>query len=324
MSQSALYSKQQAAKANLTLERLGLSSWASSEVKNLQIKVGAKADGWFGPKSIKAWKAWAKKHDPNPVTGEGFKQGHAIINGKSHEPPKGLKYVNHLEPGGIPAQLDDTSARKREVTQFILHRGWAGSYKPGRNFAAKTEETLDQRGLSTSHSMDIDGTIYQHFDPAIRRGRHATWHNVQSDSLDIGGPFEQKRTPAPGQEKMTFKAAIRGKDTPPLARPYGIVRCWSLTPEQEEALKLFIPWWCKLRNIPLTACTDLRCMRVETGSKALQDPVTNVKGVLAHGTVGGAGRRVDGFLPLTVLKAAQDAGECLGIRWRSAEDFFDT
>lgn len=326
MSQSALYSKTQAAKANLTLDRLGLASWDKDDVKALQAKVGAKpVDGWLGPKSIKAWKAWAKKHDAKPVSdpvATEVKAGYAVIDGEMFAAPAGLKYINHLEPGGIPAQFDDTSDRKgRPVTQFVLHRGWSGSYKEGRNFAAKTEATLDARGLSGSHSMDIDGTIYQHFDVGPRRGRHATYHNVQSDSLDIGGPFTQKTTPAPGQKKLTFKAAIGRKNDgkPPLARSYGTVKCWSLTPEQEDALALFLPWWCKLRGIPLTACEDLRTFRL-SGGLGTKDPVTNVVGILAHGQISGPGRRVDGFLPLLALRERDDTG----IEWRSGEDFFLT
>lgn len=331
MSQSALYSERQAKHSNLTLERLGISSWEADEVKKLQAKIGAKpVDGWFGPKSVRAWKRWAKKHDPNPSNkgqethiddpSKPVQAGQAIINGKGYDVPPGLKYVNHLEKGGIPAQLDDTSPRKVKVTQFVLHRGWAGSYKAGRNFAAKTEQTLDARGLSGTHSMDIDGTIYQHFDVGTRRGRHATHHNIQSDSLDIGGPFSQKRTPAPGQVKVTFKAAIAGKSTPPLKRRYGSVKCWDLTPEQKEALAIFIPWWCELRGIPLTACEDWRTMRLGHGN-GRKDPVTNVKGILAHCQISGPGKRVDGILPLIALKEREDD---INIRWRSAEDFFDT
>ncbi len=323
MSQSALYSAREAAKANLTLARLGLSSWDKAEVKTLQIKVKAKpVDGWFGPKSIAKWKKWARKYDSRPVRPrplESPKAGVAIINGEHFTAPPGLKYINHTEPGGIPAQIDDTSKRTRPVTQFVLHRGWAGGYKPGRNFAERTEATLDARGLSGSHSMDIDGTVYEHFDVGLRRGRHATHHNVQSDSLDIGGPFSQRHKPAPGQVKITFKAAIGRKNDgkPPLARRYGTVRCWTLTPAQEEALKLFIPWWCKLRGIPLTACEDWRTMRI--GGVGRKDPVTNVKGILAHAQISGPGSRVDGILPLIVLKDSD-----VPVVWRAAEDFFNT
>ncbi len=325
MSQSALYSEREAKKANLSLSRLGLSSWDKANVKALQAKVGARpVDGWFGSKSVKAWKSWARKHDAKPVhcpdPSAHVHAGHAIIDGQEHEAPKGLKYVNHMEPNGIPAQFDDTSTRTRQVTQLVLHRGWAGSYKPGRNFAAKTEETLDARGLSGTHSMDIDGTIYQHFDAGPRRGRHCTYHNVQSDSLDIAGPFDWARKPAPGQKKLKFKAAIGRKNDgkPPLARGYGSVKCWTLTPEQEAALILFIPWWCKLRGIPLTACEDWRTFRL--GGAGRSDPVTNVKGILAHTQISDPGRRVDGLLPLIVLK---DAGPSTGISWRTGEGFFD-
>lgn len=320
--QSALYSEKHARSVNLSLDSLGIPSWSAEDVSSLQIKVGAKpVDGWFGPKSVKAFKTWKRKHAPvfvhcTPSTL--VRPGQAVINGKGHTPPAGLKLVNHIEEGGIPAQLGDTAERKRPVTQFILHRGWAGGYKPGRNFAAKTEETLDARGLSSSFSMDIDGTIYQHFDVGTRRGRHATYHNVQSDSLDIGGPFSWGRKPAPGQEKFVLKMAIgRTKDTkPPLARAYGTVKCWSLTPEQEQAVLLFVPWWCELRGIPMRACSDWRSMRV--GGLGLEDPVTGVTGILAHMQVSGPGRRVDGVLPLIALEESD-----VDIEWRPSKKFFD-
>lgn len=329
--QSEIYSEKQAKHSNLTLARLGLTSWSEEEVRALQQKVGASpADGWFGPKSVAAWKKWARKHDARP-SNQGQENdiadpakpvwaGQAIINGKGYDAPPGLKYVNHLEPGGVPAQLDDTSLRTRPVTQFVLHRGFEGSYNPKYNYAAKTEMVLDARGLSGTHSMDLDGTIYQHFDVGTRRGRHATYHNVQSDSLDIGGPFSIDRKPSPDQVRGDFKAAISGKSLPPMARKYGQVKCWDLTPAQKEALAIFIPWWCKLRGIPLTACEDWRCFRLGHGA-GQADPVTNVKGILAHTQISGPGARVDGILPLIALKAK---GDSTGIRWRSGDEFFNT
>ncbi len=327
--QSALYSEREAHKANLTLASLGLPSWDEMPVKELQLKVGAKpVDGWFGQGSIKAWKKWAKKHQPNPVCKpDGYdpqvlKQdaGCAIVKGVSYKAPAGLVLVNYLEPNGIPAQMDDTSERKHKVTQFVLHRGWAGSYNPKYNFAAKTEDTLDARGLSSTFSQDIDGIIYQHFDPAIRRGRHATHHNVQSDSLDVGGPFTQNRKPAPGQEKITLRMAIgrSGDGLPPLVRKFANVKCLSMPEAQIAALAIFLPWWCKLRGIPLTACEDWRCFRL-SGHMGLKDPVTNVKGILAHTQISDPGGRVDGILPLHHLK---ERGVNLG--WRNGADFFKT
>jgi len=321
MSQSALYSASQARKANLTLERLGIASWDESEVQALQKKVGAKpTDGWFGPKSITAWKTWERRngfpHAGPPTPGL---EGCVIIDTEPHVPPKGVRVVNHMEEGGIPADDRDTSPRKHAVTQFVLHRGAEG-HRRGENYAQATERILDARGLSTTFSMDIDGIIYQHFDPAIRRGRHATHHNVQSDSLDIGGPFSQKAKPKPGQEPLILKMAIGRKNDhkPPLSRSYAPVKCWSLTPEQATALALFLPWWCGLRGIPLTACEDWRTFRL--GGTGTQDPVTNVKGILAHTQISGPGQRVDGILPLYHLKEMGVPG----IQWRSGADFFKT
>lgn len=324
MSQSEIYSAGSAKHANLTLERLGLTSWSKNEVKTLQRKVGASVDGWFGPNSIKQWKIWAKKNDPRPsnLGKEGdiedpskpIKAGQAIINGVGYDVPEGLKYFNHLEKGGVPAQLDDSRPRKSNPTQFVLHRGFAGSYNPKHNYAERTEAVLDYRGLSGSHSMDIDGAIYQHFDVGERRGRHATHHNVQSDSLDVGGPFSLNRKPAPEQEQTSFRVAINGIHTPPMKRKKTTFKCWDLTPAQKEALVLFVPWWCELRGIPLTACEDWRCFRLGSGGR--RDPVTNVTGILAHGQISGPGKRVDGFISLIALKE----GGAL-ISWRKGEDF---
>ena len=318
MGQSALYSKKEAEKANLTLESLRLPSWELGDVKVLQLKVGAKpVDGWFGPKSIAAWKAWAKVHQPCPVIGPGAEPGQFIIARSGYTPPAGVRVINHLEPGGVPAQSNDVSARTRPVTQFVFHLG-AETHRKGDNYAQATEKILDARGLSTIMTMDIDGTIYQHFDRAHLRGRHATNHNVQSDSMDIGGPFSLKRNGEPGQKPMMFNAAIgrEGDGKPPLTRGYARVKCWDLTPAQKTALALFVPWYCTLRGIPLRACDDWRTFRL-SGHLNTKDPVTNVTGLVAHAQVSDPGQRVDGFRALAALREHAD----VTIEWRSGVDF---
>lgn len=321
-SQSAIYSETQAKKAGLTLTRLGLASWEAPDVMMLQAKVGATpADGWFGPQSIEAWKTWAKKNEPAPVSDNHppVAAGQVIINGVGHTPPAGVQIVNFLEAKGIPAQKDDTSERKHSTFQFVIHRG-AESHMKGENYAQATERVLDARGLSTTFSMDIDGTIYQHFDPAIRRGRHCTWHNVQSDSIDIGGPFTSTRKPEAGQVARTFSAAIGHADdhVPPMTRKYGTVKCWTLPDAQVAALAKFLTWYCPLRGIPLLACEDMRTFRI--GGAEDKDPVTNVKGILAHAQISGPGQRVDGLLELLQVKESGLSG----ITWRSGADFFKT
>lgn len=322
-SQSAVYSKAQAKKAGLTLERLGLASWSVTDVMLLQVKVGASpADGWFGPASIAAWKTWAKKNEAAPVSDNHppISIGQVILDGVGITPPAGIKIVNYLEPNGIPAQKDDTSERKHQVFQFVIHRG-AESHLKGENYAQATERVLDARGLSTTFSMDIDGTIYQHFDPVLRRGRHCTYHNVQSDSIDIGGPFTATRKPVADQVKRTFQAAIgrAGDNVPPMTRKYGTVKCWSMPPAQVTALAKFLAWYCPLWNIPVIACEDMRTFRL-SGDAGINDPVTNVKGILAHAQISEPGARVDGFLELLQVKESGIAG----ITWRHGVDFFRT
>lgn len=316
--QSELYSELQAAKANLDLKKLGLSSWSMEHVQGLQSIIGTKADGWFGPKSIQAFKKWWRVRWVRE-THDDVASGTAILNGVYLSVPKGLKFVNHKEDNGIPADPNNFVPRKHTVTQLIFHRG-AESHRKDESYAQATERVLDARGLSTSFTMDVDGTIYQHFDPAQWRGRHCTHHNVQSDSLDIAGPFDMKRTPALGQRPLSLMMAIgrKGDNLPPLRRQYNRVDCWQMTPAQEEALILFVPWWCRLRGIPLTGCSDWRTFRI--GGAGRRDPVTQVKGLLGHTQVSGPGARVDGILPLMVLSERMSEG----IRWRSGADFFDT
>lgn len=305
MSQSAVYSEIQARLANVTLTDLGIPSWDLSDVQSLQQRIGVTpADGWLGPQSIAAWKTWKRTTKPNTVSQDHnpVTPGCVIIGGKGYTPPVGIKIVNYLEPNGIPAQLEDTSERKWPVYQFVLHRG-AESIRKGENYAQATERILDTRGLSTTFSMDIDGTIYQHFDPAVRRGRHCAFHNVQSDSLDVGGPFGRSRKLLPGQEARTFQAAIgrEGDRVPPMTRKYGIVRALTLPQAQVKALALFLNWYCPLRQIPLLACEDMRTFRI--GGADEKDPVTKVRGVIAHAQVSDPGRRVDGFLELLQIKS---------------------
>jgi len=95
------------------------------------------------------------------------------------------------------------------------------------------------------------------------------------------------------------------------------VKCWSLTPKQREALVLFVPWYCDIRGIPLTACEDWRTFRV--GGLGAKDPVSKVRGLLSHCQIAGPGERVDGVRELIALK---ESG--VPIQWRPGKDFFNT
>lgn len=324
--QSAAYSEMHATKAGLSLTLLGLSSWDEAPVEALQKKIGLSGedvDGWFGPQSVAAWKAWSKKNQPTavvplPPEDNTLLSGLVILDGRFYSPPLGLKVRNFQQKDGLPAEEHDTDKRQAPVTQFVFHLGAEGRMGLP-NYAAATETILDQKGLSTTFTMDVDGTIYQHFDPSMRQGRHAPNHNHQSDSLDVAGPFSKSTKALSGQMAMTYMMAIGRKNDglPPRQRQYGQVKCWSMTPKQSEALRLFVPWYCKLRGIPLTACRDWRTFRV--GGLGLKDPVTNVKGLLAHCQIAGPGERVDGIRELDELLRAN-----VPIQWRDGKDFFNT
>ena len=102
-----------------------------------------------------------------------------------------------------------------------------------------------------------------------------------------------------------------------MLRKYGLVKGWTMPPAQVKALGTFLVWYCPLRKIPLTACEDMRTFRL--GGAKDKDPVTNVKGILAHAQIAGPGSRVDGLIELLQLK---EAG--YPILWRPGTDFFKT
>ena len=246
---------------------------------------------------------------PAPDEGSGDVSA-VMLDGGWRPAPAGVRVVQ------MPCKLDHTSARSRPVTQLLLHRG-AEEHRKNETYAEATLRVLAAQQYSTTFTLDVDGTIAQHFDPGPRRGRHAIHHNVQSDSIDVAGPFRRKISPVAGQTPRELRMAIgkaKGDPGRPLERRYATQRCWSLTPAQREALILFVPWWCTLRGIPLRACSDWRTFRV--GGKGLADPATGVTGILAHVQVAGPGTRVDGALELEALTHVQ------GIAWRAGEDFW--
>ena len=319
--QSASYSEYHAQEAGLTLGVLEMRSWLPRDVRLLQRRVGAKPDGWFGPKTIRRWRAWAGRNRSDlPQPAEPLANPRTLIlGGAPVAVPVGVQLINHQEPEGVPARPACTERRSEPVCQFVLHRGAQVKGRRDVSYAHATERILDNRGLSTTFSLDVDGTLYQHFDPAVRSGRHCAYHNGQSDSLDICGPFSRRRAGLPGQEELTLRMAIgrRNDGRPPLDRRYAPVRCHSMTPEQVDALVEFLPWYCRLRGIPAAACSDWRTFRL-SGGLGRRDPVTAVPGIIAHAQVAAPGTRVDGILPLHhLLETGAD------ISWRKGEEFVE-
>lgn len=226
-------------------------------------------------------------------------------------------------------------ARKAAVTQFVLHRGT----ETRSNSPLATKRALEAHGrnLSSLFTLTPDGRIYQHFDPSEFRGRHATHHNVQSDSMDVQGPLSRKAPGADGQTLLPLTVAIGlapGKDgrqrdraavahgaaaqrEAVLTRRMVGIRQWSLTAAQADTIRIFLPWWCQLRGIPLRACSEYRTFRV--GGLGVADPVTAVTGILAHGQCAGPGMRADGFVELEALRTGPRGS---GIEWRPGAEFW--
>lgn len=324
MTKSELYSKEQVEKAGLTLDELGLHDYHDEDIKLFQKRVGVAADGFLGPATIEAWRKRAKTPVVTGVaTSPATPASGVIIGDVFHAAPKGLVVVPHTAKGGIPASKEDVSPRTRPVTQFVLHRGaeaQSDKWDHG-NYAHATERHLDARGLSTTFSMDVDGTIYQHYDPQSIRGRHATHHNVQSDSMDVAGPFTRSKYAAVGDMKpldIKMACGVEGDNKDPMDRKYTTVKCWTMTSQQTAALAAFLPWYLDLRGIPKRACSDWRTFR--RGGLAEKDPVTNVTGILAHTQCSGPGSRVDGCMELAMILPLTTAAGT--IEWRDGAHFF--
>lgn len=220
-----------------------------------------------------------------------------ILNGEEVECPEGIKVVNFTQEPWIKSEHVVT--RKHALTQLIVHRG----AETNRNSAKRTKTVLDNRNLSTLFTMDIDGTIYQHFDPALFRGKHCTHHNVQSDSIDVAGVFTQPSSSAlPEQNIVTLPLAI-GRSrvyNDPMQRKTVPFKYHDLTDAQKNALKIFIPWWCDLRGIDKVIRGEHRTFR--RGGLGINDPVTTWRGVLSHCQVADPGHRVDGVEVIELLK----------------------
>lgn len=299
-------------------------------------------DGILGPQTRGAAAHWAIEH--NFSTADARELSRAIVEAASRraktEPsvpavgagvvlggvrvPSPVQVVTWLERPELQSVY--APGRTRPVTQLVLHRGAeTRSLDP-----MVTKRVLDGRKLSSLFTTTLDGALYQHFDPATKRGRHCAHYNPTSDSIDMQGPLSQRQAPYEGQTLLDFSCAIgRAGDAASkattqeaqraavLARKMIRVRQWSLSPAQAETLRLFVPWWIGVRGIPARACDELRTFRV--GGLGLADPATGASGVLAHGQVAGPGERVDGLVELLALQA----GGGSGLTWRDGPSFWD-
>lgn len=232
-----------------------------------------------------------------------------IFNGEEVEAPEGIKVVNFTQEPWIKSE--HVVERKHPLTQLIVHRG----AETNRNSAKRTKAVLDNRNLSTLFTMDIDGTIYQHFDPALYRGKHCTHHNVQSDSIDVAGVFTQPSSSALAEQNIVTLPVAIGRSkvyNDPMLRKMVPFKYHDLTEAQKAALAIFIPFWCDLRGIEKQIYHEHRTIR--KGGLGVKDPVTNLKGVFSHCQVADPGHRVDGVEVIELLKSDPSFKQCKTIK----------
>jgi len=249
-----------------------------------------------------------KKVKPQPAVDGFILDNHCIL------PPEGLIVRNFTHEPWIKSEF--VKQRKLPVTQLVIHRGAESTV----NAAKKTKAVLDNRKLSTLFTVDNDGVVYQHYDPSNLRGLHCSFHNVQSDSIDVAGVFTKANKAALDSQRLQTLDVAIGKSknyNNPEKRNMVRFQFWSLTPEQEVALNLLIPFWCDLRNIPKTIYTEHRSCRV--GNLGINDPITDVRGVFSHCQLSNPGSRVDGIEVVDLLSKRTDFAQV-----RTFEEFLGT
>lgn len=229
-----------------------------------------------------------------------------IFRGESISLPSDLenKVISFQDLPKIKFPDRCTSPRKRPPTQFVIHRGSESVVKG----CMPTFNILLRRNLSSSWTLDTSGILYQHIDDGINRGRHTTHHNILSSSLDIAGPFTYRADNPKKLPVETTPVAI-GLSKKKIAVENRVMvpfRHYSMTPEQTETLKHFLPFYLDLLGIPKVFCSEQRCFRtVNTHT----DPVTEFAGLVSHSQVAMPGTRVDG---IEVIKLLTEFGSSLG------------
>jgi len=217
---------------------------------------------------------------PPQVTGHGV-----TINGKFIQAPPGINIVPFNSPDGFPSNLF-TTPRKEMVYQFILHRGPQNKMKKEKWPEANLRILNKGRGLSTTFSMALDGTIYQHFDPALYAPRATANHNSQSDSFDICGPFN------PGKYDNALESGTASQKLDKLKIGNApAFEVYTMSEAQSKNLAAFLSWYLPLRGIEKRVCTDFTSRGTPGTNK---DPVQSIKGLLAHVQIASPGTRADG------------------------------
>lgn len=223
---------------------------------------------------------------PPQVTGHGV-----TINGKFIQAPPGVNVIPFNSPDGFP---DSKNAGKRTIMpfQFILHRGSETTKLTGKaKWVRQTLNQLNNDSHATTFTMDLDGTIYQHFDPALYTPSATYGQNAQSDSLDVAGPWSLEHEKYLGtlpEEKQTIMDIKIGK----------MYKKYSLSVGQTRNLASFLNWYLPLRGIEKRVCSDFKSRGTLHNPN---DPVYGVKGLLGHVQVANPGRRGDGATEIACI-----------------------
>lgn len=265
-----------ATSAGLSLADLGIESWSPSQVRTLQRRVGSKADGWMGPKTIAAFLAMrdapAETCIKAPPTEEVPPTEEIMIDRETYRSKHGKR-------------------RSRNVKNIVLHDSVTRS-------ARSTFNVLEKKGYSTHYIIGEDGQIFECLDPAKERGIHAAKYNTTSVGIDVVSMVGRKGLRKDRDAERMKR--LRRVAYSPRGRYKDVV---DYTPAQKASLSYLTAHLCERFSIPY---------RVPAGPYDYGAKVDGISpryaGIVAHGQV--SERRWDGGVGiLTVMEAGATVKE---------------
>ena len=192
------YSRRHADTAGITPADIGADGWEDADaVKRWQSAAGLSADGWFGPKSARAFRR--------------TKTGARADRIKVFDEWVTVPGVDSLEyrPGVLSSRARRPS---RVVNSIVLHQSCTASRK-------RTERVLTAKGLGVCSLIDGDGTLTVYGDIGLRQTAHGNERNGCSVGVEIVNPYYPRHDgaayiahPLPWVQVVTSTTAHKGRE----------------------------------------------------------------------------------------------------------------
>jgi len=198
MPRRAVYSAGHASAAGIAAADIGASSWGDvSAIKLWQARQAPDAagdslipDGWFGPKSVRAYRRQQGAADADRIK----------VFGSWLTVP-GVDQVEY--------RPDVLGGRARRVGQIVNSIVLHQSVTATRD---RTERVLQRKGLGICSLIDGDGKLTVYGDIGMRYTAHGNERNRCSVGVEIVNPYYPKYLAPPWSEVAKSKTAHRGRE----------------------------------------------------------------------------------------------------------------